>query len=79
MAFYELHIRRGKLINDDPQKRCYDGAYYKSHIEWSPWEKWITGWTFTDKEAAETAAKLFCREDQQIKAVETTKNEILYF
>jgi hypothetical protein len=35
---YELLIRRGVLINDDPQYRCYNGCYYKSHVEWSEWE-----------------------------------------
>jgi hypothetical protein len=69
MAFYELHIRRGQLINDDFQKRCYDGVYYKSHIEWSPWEKWFKDWPFNDKKKAEEMAKLFCRENQQVKAV----------
>lgn len=67
---YTLHIRRGRLVNDDPQKRCYNGCYYKSHIEWSPWELWSRDYSFDTKEKAEQTASLFRREDQQIKVVE---------
>ena len=64
---YEVHIRRGTLINDDPQKRCYNGCYFKSHMEWGAWEKWMEG---PDKEWADRTVQLFQREDQQLKAVE---------
>ena len=67
---YELHIRRGYRVNTDPQSRCYNGCYASSHIEWTPWELWIKDFTFDSFEKAENAAKLFCREDQQLKAVE---------
>ena len=66
---YELHIQRGQLVNTDPQKRCYWGAYASSRIDWEPWELWIKDFTFDTLEKAEHAAKLFCREDQQVKAV----------
>jgi hypothetical protein len=39
-------------------------------MEWSPWELWIKDFTFDTLEKAEYTAKLFCREDQQVKAVE---------
>lgn len=67
---YELHIRRGTLINTDPQRRCYNGAYFSAHMEWSAWELWIRDFTFDTLEKAEYTAKLFCRDDQQVKAVE---------
>ena len=61
-----LHIRRGVLINDDPQRRCYDGYYIKSHIEREPWEFWMDYPTF---QHAERAARLFARDTQQLKVV----------
>ena len=67
---YELHIRRGTLVNTDPQRRCYWGAHASSHVDWEPWELWIGDYTFATLEKAEHAAKLFCREDQQVRAVE---------
>lgn len=70
---YTLYIRRGKLVNDDVFRRCYNGCYYKSHIEWSPWELWINDYFFPTKEAAEYNANLFKREDQQFKVVEISE------
>ena len=67
---YTLHIRRGVTINDDPLRRCYNGAYFKSHVEWSEWELWIKDYTFETYDKAEHTASLFRREDQQIKVVE---------
>ena len=69
MKVYELHIRRGRLINDDPQRRCYNGAYFASHIEWEPWELWLKNDHYESLEHAERVARLFSREDQQLKAV----------
>lgn len=66
---YTLHIRRGRLINDDPQRRCYNGCFFKSHIEWSDWELWIKDYFFTTKEAAQHAANQFKRENQEFKVV----------
>ena len=64
---HEVHIRRGVLINDDPQKRCYDGCYFKSHVKWSEWEHWMD---FPSKEHADRAARIFARDTQQLKVVE---------
>ena len=64
---HEVWIRRGQLINDDPQKRCYDGCFIKSHVEWSDWEHWTD---YPTLDHAERAARLFAREDQQLKVVE---------
>ena len=63
---HELHIRRGALINDDPQKRCYNGCYFKSHIEWSNWEHWSD---YPSLESAQTAKRIFSRDTQQFKIV----------
>ena len=65
---YRLYMRRGTLINTDPQRRCYNGAYFSSYMEWSPWELWIKDLIYSTKKAADHTAKLFCREDQQVKA-----------
>ncbi len=77
MNTHEVHIRRGVLINDDPQKRCYNGCYFKSHIEWNEWEHWMD---YPSKEHAERATKLFARENQQLKVVPkiTRKNNDTY-
>jgi len=69
---YELHIRRGVLVNTDPQRRCYDGCHFSSRVDWSDWERWMD---YPSLEKAEHAAKLFAREDQQFKIV--TKEEEL--
>ena len=63
---YEVHIRKGTLINDDPQHRCYNGCYAKSHIEWTEWKHWID---YPNKEHAERAARIFARETQQLKVI----------
>jgi hypothetical protein len=66
MDTHEVHIRRGVLINDDPQKRCYNGCYFKSHIEWDEWEHWMD---YPSEEHAKSAVRLFARETQQLKVV----------
>jgi hypothetical protein len=63
---HELHIRRGVLINDDPLKRCYNGAYFAYHIEWSEWEHWMD---YPSEEDAERAKRLFSRDTQEFKVV----------
>jgi len=35
---YEIHTRRRRLVNTDPQKRCYNGCHFSSELQWSPWE-----------------------------------------
>lgn len=67
---YTIHIRRGKLVIDDPQRRCYNGCYFASHMEWSDWEQWFQNDFYPTREAAEYTAKLFERDDQQFKVVE---------
>lgn len=32
-----IQIRRQKLINTDPQRRCYNGCHYKSELIWTEW------------------------------------------
>jgi hypothetical protein len=34
----EIHTRQKVLVNLDPQKRCYNGAYANAKYEWGPWE-----------------------------------------
>lgn len=63
---HEVHIRKGTLINNDPQKRCYNGCYFKSHIKWDEWEHRMD---YPSEEHAKTAVKLFARENQQLKVV----------
>lgn len=64
---YELHIRRGTFVNDDPQCRCYNGAWFAYHYEWSEWEKWME---YNTLEQAVTGKRIFSREDLQFKIVE---------
>lgn len=66
----ELYIKRGTFINDDPQKRCYNGCYKASHYEWSEWEKWAE---YPTTESAEIAKRIFSRDDRQYKIVETSR------
>ena len=34
----ELRMRSRVFVFDDPQRRCYNGAYGAHHYEWGPWE-----------------------------------------
>ena len=35
----QIHIemRSRRLINTDPQRRCYNGCHFKSELIWTPW------------------------------------------
>ena len=70
MTKWTLLIRRGRVVIDDPQRRCYNGAFFKSHIEWEPWELWLKDNFYKTKEDADQAARLFCRENQEVRAME---------
>ena len=62
---FHLEIRSGQLIIDDPQRRCYDGAFFKYHIEWEEWRPWYV--TYTTLKDAELAIRLFQRDTQQLR------------
>jgi len=68
---YDLYIRRGVLVNTDPQRRCYNGCHFSSRVDWSEWERWLGD--YPTLEQAEYAAKLFSRENLQFKVVEAEK------
>ena len=34
-----IMVRKKRLINTDPQRRCYNGCHYKSELVWSDWEE----------------------------------------
>ena len=40
---YTLHIRRGILVNTDPQRRCYNGCYFSYEYQWTRWESLESG------------------------------------
>ena len=64
-----LHIRRGVLVNTDPQRRCYNGCHFSSRVDWSEWEPWFMD--YPTVEDAERAKRLFQREDLEFKVVIT--------
>ena len=33
-----IEKRNRVLVNTDPQRRCYNGAHYKSELVWTEWE-----------------------------------------
>lgn len=35
---YQLRTRRRVMVNTDPQRRCYNGAYFSVRYDWSEWE-----------------------------------------
>ncbi len=37
---YTIECRRRKLINTDPQRRCYYGVHFSYEIIWTPWD-WL--------------------------------------
>lgn len=67
----ELHVRRGTFVNDDPQRRCYNGCYKAYHYEWTKWEKWFLSSDYETVEQAELDKKMFGRADLQFKVVIT--------
>lgn len=38
MKRLELRMRKKRLINTDPQRRCYNGCHFSSKLVWTPWE-----------------------------------------
>lgn len=66
---HEVLIRKGVLINDDHLRRCYNGCFFASHMEWGPWEHWGD---YPSKEYAQNIVKAFARKDQQLRVVEKT-------
>ena len=34
---YTLMARKQIEVNTDPQRRCYDGCYYSSEMQWTEW------------------------------------------
>lgn len=35
---YRILMRNRRLVNTDPQRRCYDGCHFSSELVWMPWE-----------------------------------------
>jgi len=35
---FHIERRTKRIINTDPQRRCYNGCHYSSEEIWSPWE-----------------------------------------
>jgi hypothetical protein len=33
-----LLTRERRLVNTDPQRRCYNGCHFSSEWQWTPWE-----------------------------------------
>lgn len=42
-ASHALFRRARVFVWDDPQRRCYNGAYGAHHFEMSRWEQWDVG------------------------------------
>ncbi len=43
MKTYTIERRAQRLVNTDPQRRCYNGCHYKSELQWTPWERLVQG------------------------------------
>ena len=63
---YEVQIRRGVIVNTDPQRRCYNGCHYSSRTDWEEWEHWANCALLED---AKRQVRLFQREDQQLRVI----------
>lgn len=35
---FKLLTRSRKLVNTDPQRRCYDGCNFSEELQWTAWE-----------------------------------------
>jgi hypothetical protein len=38
MCTYTIKFRKQRLINTDPQRRCYNGCHFSSELQWTPLE-----------------------------------------
>lgn len=37
MKHYTIEMRKRVLVNTDPQRRCYNGCYFSSELQWTDW------------------------------------------
>ena len=40
MKLYKIEKQSTRLVNTDPQRRCYNGCHYSSELQKQPWE-WL--------------------------------------
>lgn len=64
---YIVQIRSGKIVNTDPQRRCYNGCHASSRTDWENWRHWDEVPTLED---AERHVRLFQRDNQQLRYFE---------
>lgn len=38
MSTFNIERRSRRLVNTDPQRRCYNGAHFSSELVWDQWE-----------------------------------------
>lgn len=54
MSKFKIFLRTKRIINTDPQRRCYNGRNFSERIEYGEWEffqEW-EGREFTERVAA---------------------------
>lgn len=34
----DIERRNRRLVNTDPQRRCYNGCHFSSELQWTAWE-----------------------------------------
>jgi len=54
MLTFTIVKRERRLINTDPQRRCYNGAHFSSELVWSGWEPLVFGVTKSKAKSALT-------------------------
>ena len=37
---FKIETRRQRLVNTDPQRRCYNGCHARSELQWDAWD-WL--------------------------------------
>jgi hypothetical protein len=37
-TMFTIEKRRAREVNNDPQRRCYNGCHFSTEIVWSGWE-----------------------------------------
>lgn len=37
MSLVNIEFRVRRLVNTDPQRRCYNGCHYSSELQWTDW------------------------------------------
>lgn len=71
---FSVYVKKKVTINTDPQRRCYNGAHFKSEEVWTNWGLICN---YSRQDDAEDTMKTFqaINKDHQYKIVEESREQ----